>query len=137
MPGQQGVEMGGTMRLGLWPCWLEPGTRAAAAYGESPVSERHRHRFEVNNDYRQQMAEAGFIASGVSKDGQLVEIMELTDHPFFMGVQFHPEFRSRPNRPHPIFRDFIEAAIDRLPEGAQRELPMNDEVDRVLTESAV
>jgi CTP synthase len=137
MPGQKGVDMGGTMRLGLWPCWLEPGTKAAAAYDESHVSERHRHRFEVNNAYREQMAEAGFVASGISKDGNLVEIMELKDHPFFMGVQFHPEFRSRPNRPHPIFRDFIAAAINRLPEGAQRELPMNEGVDRVLTESVV
>ena len=126
MPTQKGVEMGGTMRLGLWPCWLQEGTKAAEAYGESHISERHRHRFEVNNDYRQQMAQAGFIASGTSRDGNLVEIMELKDHPFYMGVQFHPEFRSRPNRPHPIFREFIHAAIARLPEGAQRELPLEE-----------
>ncbi len=135
MPGQKGVEMGGTMRLGLWPCWLEPDTKAAEAYGDSHVSERHRHRFEVNNEYRQQMADAGLIASGTSKDGTLVEIMELKDHPFYMGVQFHPEFRSRPNRPHPVFRDFVAAAIDRLPEGAQRELPLEHAVDRVMTET--
>ena len=137
MPGQKGVDMGGTMRLGLWPCWLEPGTKAAMAYGESHVSERHRHRFEVNNQYRSQMEDAGFIASGISRDANLVEIMELRDHPFFMGVQFHPEFRSRPNRPHPIFRDFIAAAIDRLPEGAQRELPLDGRTDRVLSEATV
>jgi CTP synthase len=137
MPDQKGVEMGGTMRLGLWPCWTEPGTKAATAYGDSPVSERHRHRFEVNNAYREAMAEAGFVASGVSKDGKLVEIMELEDHPFFVGVQFHPEFRSRPNRPHPIFRDFIAAALDRLPEGAQRELPLDSRADRVLSEVTV
>ena len=126
MPNQKDVEMGGTMRLGLWPCWLEEGSKAARAYGESPISERHRHRFEINNAYRERFEEKGLIASGVSKDGQLVEIMEIQDHPFFIGVQFHPEFRSRPNRPHPIFRDFIGATLDRLPEGAQRELPLEE-----------
>src|SRR6476620_1519145 len=137
MPTQKGVEMGGTMRLGPWPCWLQEGTKASEAYGESHISERHRHRFEVNNDYRQQMAQAGFIASGTSKDGNLVEIMELKDHPFYMGVQFHPEFRSRPNRPHPIFREFIHAAIARLPEGAQRELPLEESNGRVPVEETV
>jgi CTP synthase len=127
MPGQRGVEKGGTMRLGLWPCRLEPGTRAAEAYGESTVFERHRHRFEVNNSYREALANAGLIASGISPDGNLVEIMELRDHPFFIGVQFHPEFRSRPNRPHPIFRDFVAAAIASLPEGAQRSLPLDEQ----------
>jgi CTP synthase len=125
MPGQHGVEMGGTMRLGLWPCRLEPDTIAAEAYREPTVHERHRHRFEVNNEYRQALAEAGFIASGISPDGQLVEIMERRDHPFFVGVQFHPEFRSRPTRPHPLFREFIGAAVRTLPEGAQRALPLN------------
>ena len=124
MPSQHGVEMGGTMRLGLWPCRLEPGTIAGNAYGEPSVMERHRHRFEVNNDYRDQLEDAGLIASGISPDGQLVEIMELRDHPFFVGVQFHPEFRSRPNRPHPIFRDFVAASLGRLPEGSQRSLPL-------------
>ena len=128
MPGQRGVDMGGTMRLGLWPCRLEPGTRAAAAYGEPAVHERHRHRFEVANAYRERLAEAGLIASGVSPDGSLVEIMELRDHPFFVGVQFHPEFRSRPNRPHPIFRDFVGAALNRLPAGTQQSLPMDTAV---------
>jgi len=104
---------------------LEPGTRTAAAYGEPVVFERHRHRFEVNNDYRETLAKAGLIASGVSPDGQLVEIMELRDHPFFVGVQFHPEFRSRPTRPHPLFRDFVGAALQTLPEGTQRALPLN------------
>ena len=130
MPSQRGVEMGGTMRLGLWPCRLEPGTIAAHAYGEPTVMERHRHRFEVNNDYRDQLEEAGLISSGISPDGALVEIMELRDHPFFVGVQFHPEFRSRPNRPHPIFRDFIGAALGRLPEGAQRSLPLEESAAR-------
>jgi CTP synthase len=137
MPTQKGVEMGGTMRLGLWPCWLQEDTKAADAYGESHISERHRHRFEVNNNFREQMAKAGFVASGTSKDGNLVEIMELKDHPFYMGVQFHPEFRSRPNRPHPIFREFIRAAIARLPEGAQRELPLEESNGHVPVEEPV
>jgi CTP synthase len=126
MPGQHGVEMGGTMRLGRWPCRLEPGTKAAAAYGDTTVHERHRHRFEVNNAYRDQLARAGLIVSGSSPDGQLAEIMELEHHPFFVGVQFHPEFRSRPTRPHPLFRAFIAAAKETLPEGAQRELPLDE-----------
>ncbi len=125
MPGQRGVDMGGTMRLGLWPCKLEPGTMAANAYQEPSIFERHRHRFEVNNDFRAELAEAGLIVSGASPDGQLAEIMEFKGHPFFVGVQFHPEFRSRPNRAHPLFRDFIGAAKDTLPEGAQRALPFD------------
>jgi CTP synthase len=124
MPGQRGVEMGGTMRLGLWPCRLLPGSIAGDAYGESAVFERHRHRFEVNNDYRERLEEAGLIVSGASPDGQLAEIMEYRNHPFFVGVQFHPEFRSRPNRPHPLFRDFIKVAKNTLPEGSQRSLPL-------------
>src|SRR5690606_21606781 len=125
MPDQQGVDMGGTMRLGLWPCRLEPGTRAASAYGEPIVSERHRHRCELNNTYRAALADAGLIVSGASPDGQLAEIVELRDHPFYVGSQFHPEFRSRPTRPHPLFRDFVGAVKETLPEGAQRSLPLN------------
>ncbi len=133
MPDQKDVEMGGTMRLGLWECRLEPGTRAAEAYDEGTVFERHRHRFEVNNAYRDQLAEAGLVVSGASPDGKLAEIMEFKDHPFFVGVQFHPEFRSRPNRPHPLFVDFIAAAKDVLPEGAQRTLPLEkDEAEELL-----
>jgi CTP synthase len=123
MPGQRGVEMGGTMRLGLWPCNLVQDTVAGHAYDSSHVDERHRHRFEVNNAYRNALAQAGLVVSGASPDGSLAEIMELKNHPFFVGVQFHPEFRSRPNRPHPLFRDFIEAAIETLPDGSQRALP--------------
>jgi CTP synthase len=134
MPDQKGVELGGTMRLGLWPCRLQPGTKTAAAYGVPEVSERHRHRFEVNNSFRGRLADAGFIVSGASPDGQLAEIMELEGHPFFVGVQFHPEFRSRPTNPHPLFRDFIAAAKETLPEGAQRELPLEEE-DEVVEES--
>ncbi len=112
MPDQHAItDMGGTMRLGLYPCNLRPGTRAATAYGVAQVEERHRHRFEFNNAYRGLLEKAGLVFSGLSPDGRLVEIAELADHPFMMGSQFHPEFRSRPNRPHPLFRAFIEAAI--------------------------
>ena len=111
LPEQRDVaDTGGTMRLGLYPCKLMPGSLAARAYGEPVVYERHRHRFEFNNLYREPMAEAGVIFSGTSPNDRLVEIIELRDHPWFVASQFHPEFRSRPNRPHPLFRDFIEAA---------------------------
>jgi CTP synthase len=134
MPGQRGVEMGGTMRLGLWPCKLEPDTVAGRAFGQETIFERHRHRFEVNNDFRAELEQAGLIASGASPDGQLVEVMEFKGHPFFVGIQSHPEFLSRPNRPHPLFRDFIGAAKITLPEGAQRALPLVEQqtVERVL-----
>jgi CTP synthase len=128
MPDQKDVDKGGTMRLGLWPCRLEPGTKTAAAYAVPEIAERHRHRFEVNNAFRAKLAEAGLIVSGASPDGKLAEIMELRDHPFFVGVQFHPELRSRPTNPHPLFRDFIAAAKATLPEGSQRELPLNGTV---------
>ncbi len=126
MPDQKDVEMGGTMRLGLWECRLVPDTKAGNAYGQTTVHERHRHRYEVNNAYREQLAEKGLIVSGASPNGQLAEIMELKDHPFFVGVQFHPEFRSRPNRAHPLFVDFVAAAKETLPEGSQRHLPLQD-----------
>jgi CTP synthase len=112
MPEQRDVaNLGGTMRLGLYPCKLLPGSRAQRAYGEEVVYERHRHRFEVNNEYREVLQEAGMVFSGVSPNGRLVEIIELADHPWFVASQFHPEFRSRPNRPHPLFRDFVGASI--------------------------
>jgi CTP synthase len=114
MPDQRGIaDMGGTMRLGAYPCVLQAGTRAAAAYGQEQVSERHRHRFEFNNSFREQLSEAGLALSGLSPDGRLVEIAELRDHPWMLGSQFHPEFKSRPNRPHPLFRAFLEAVQDR------------------------
>ena len=114
LPEQRDIEnKGGTMRLGVYPCKLVPGSRAADAYGEALVYERHRHRFEFNNHYRDRLAEAGMVFSGTSPNGRLVEIIELRDHPFFVGSQFHPEFRSRPNRPHPLFRDFMRAAAAR------------------------
>jgi CTP synthase len=126
MPDQRDVEMGGTMRLGLYPCTLVPGTKAADAYGTGTVQERHRHRFEVSNAYREKMAEAGMVVSGHSPDGRLAEIMELRDHPYFVGVQFHPEFKSRPTRPHPLFDHFIAAARKVLHEGDQQALPLGE-----------
>lgn len=114
MPDQRGIaDMGGTMRLGLYPCQLQSGTKAANAYGahsqEKLVQERHRHRFEFNNAYRAVLSEAGMRYSGLSPDGQLVEVAELENHPFMVGTQFHPEFLSRPNKPHPLFVAFLEA----------------------------
>lgn len=105
------TDMGGTMRLGVYPCELQAGSRAQAAYGADSVSERHRHRFEFNNAYRHAFEENGMRFSGLSPDGQLVEIAEVADHPFMVGSQFHPELRSRPNAPHPLFRAFVDAAI--------------------------
>jgi CTP synthase len=108
---QRGIEdKGGTMRLGGYRCKLIPGTKAAAAYGVDEVVERHRHRYEVNNAYVERLSAAGLIPSGTSPDGELVEIAEIVDHPFMLGSQFHPEFRSRPDRPQPLFRDFVGAA---------------------------
>jgi CTP synthase len=112
MPSQQGVVgKGGTMRLGSWPCVLREGTLARTIYGEETVHERHRHRYEVNNAYRGTFEEHGLVLSGVSPDGELVEMAEVADHPWFIGSQFHPELRSRPTRPHPLFRDFVGAAL--------------------------
>jgi CTP synthase len=105
-------DMGGTLRLGAYPCTLEENTLAGTAYGEKEISERHRHRYEFNNDFREPLGKVGMIVSGASPDGSLVEIVELTDHPWFLGCQFHPEFKSKPMRPHPLFRDFIRAALE-------------------------
>jgi CTP synthase len=104
------TDMGGTMRLGAYPCRLQRGSRAAEVYGVPEVSERHRHRYEVSNSYREQFVANGLRLSGLSPDGSLVEIVELENHPWFIGVQFHPELRSRPTRPHPLFAGFIAAA---------------------------
>ena len=112
MPDQRDMEeKGGTMRLGLYPARLTPGSRASEAYGQEVVYERHRHRFEVKNEYRPALEAAGMIVSGQSPDGRLVEIVELKDHPWFVATQFHPEFRSRPERPHPLFAGLVRAAI--------------------------
>ena len=125
MPDQRNVDtMGGTMRLGWYPCRPVANTRTYAAYQTVEVQERHRHRFEVNNAYRENLEESGLIIGGLSPDGSLVETAEVRDHQFMVGVQFHPEFQSRPNRPHPLFRDFIGAAKDTIREGSQRPLPL-------------
>ena len=114
MPDQHDLaDMGGTMRLGAYPCELKEGTRAAAAYEEPMIHERHRHRWEFNNAYREMLEEAGMAFSGLSPNGRLVEIAELRDHPFMLGSQFHPEFKSRPNKPHPLFNAFLAAAVAR------------------------
>jgi CTP synthase len=114
LPEQKEVEdLGGTMRLGLGPTKVEPGTLTEKAYGDTVVYERHRHRYEVNNVYRDQLAEAGLKFAGTTPDGRLVEIIEIPDHPWFVATQFHPEFTSRPNRPQPLFRDFVKAAFQR------------------------
>ncbi|OLO42253.1 CTP synthetase [Alkalihalophilus pseudofirmus] len=127
LPEQKDVEdMGGTLRLGLYPCKLVEGSVAHRAYEEQVIYERHRHRYEFNNEYRQQMEEKGFIFSGTSPDGRLVEIIEIEDHPFFVASQFHPEFVSRPTRPQPLFREFINASLQK--EVAQKETTSNGAV---------
>ena len=108
---RQVADKGGTMRLGNWVCCLTPGTKAYQAYGEAIVFERHRHRYEFNNEFRRRMETHGMVVSGRSADNSLVEIIELANHPWFVASQFHPEFKSRPNRPHPLFRDFIGACL--------------------------
>ena len=110
---RQVTDLGGTMRLGAYPCRLRPGSRAHEIYGVLEISERHRHRYEVNNAYRDVLAEHGLRFSGVSPDGNLVEIIELPSHPWFLGCQFHPELKSRPMRPHPLFASFVGAALER------------------------
>lgn len=114
MPGQSSdIDKGGTLRLGAYPCNIVPGTAMARCYGTDKISERHRHRYEFNNDYRDILTKSGLTLSGMSPDGRLVETVELTDRDFYIGVQYHPEFKSRPNRAHPLFHGFIEAALKR------------------------
>ena len=113
MPGQSDeIDKGGTLRLGAYPCEIKPGTTMEKCYGSLKISERHRHRYEFNNDYREVLQNAGLTLSGLSPDGRLVETVELSDRPFYVGVQYHPEFKSRPNRPHPLFEGFIGAAVE-------------------------
>ena len=112
LPEQDGIEdIGGTLRLGSYPCVLDKSSLAYKLYGEETIHERHRHRYEFNNDYRKVLTENGMMLSGISPDGRIVEMIELPDHPFFIGTQAHPELKSRPNRPHPLFRGFVEAAV--------------------------
>ena len=137
MPDQRDIaDMGGTMRLGVYPCVLVPGTQRACGLHRrakrrsqtatldrhrcSDINERHRHRWEFNNEFRKLLGDAGLDFSGLSPDGRLVEISELRDHPFMVGSQFHPEFKSRPNRPHPLFKAFVEASIITTPQAASR-----------------
>ncbi len=127
MEEQRGIrQMGGTMRLGNYPCHLVAGSKAAEAYGHPIVYERHRHRYEFNNRYREAMIEAGLRPTGLSPDGNLVEISEIAAHPFMVGVQFHPEFRSRPDRPHPLFSSFMAVAKGVIREGGQHPLPLGN-----------
>jgi CTP synthase len=112
LPEQRNItEKGATMRLGAYPCVLAQGSKAAAAYGTAEISERHRHRYEVNNDFREALTGRGMLISGLSPDKRLVEMVELPGHPYFVGCQFHPEFKSRPQAPHPLFQSFVAAAL--------------------------
>ena len=114
MPGQsEDIAKGGTLRLGSYPCKITPGTLMERCYENTSCDERHRHRYEFNNDYREVLTSKGLVICGLSPDERLVEAVELDDHPFMIGVQFHPEFKSRPNKPHPIFMGFVEAAMNR------------------------
>ena len=125
------VDKGGTMRLGTYPAKLLPGSIVHEAYGEELVYERHRHRYELNNRYRAKLEEAGMVCSGLSPDDRLVEFIELPDHPFFVGTQAHPEFKSRPDRPHPLFAAFVRAALERA-EGRVPRLPITDRSTEAL-----
>jgi CTP synthase len=126
LPEQRQItDMGGTMRLGTYPCHLVPGTEAAKAYGEAVVYERHRHRFEFNNRFREQLEQKGLVPSGLSPDNHLVEIVEVKDHPWMVACQFHAEFKSRPNHPHPLFTSFVGVAKETLVEGTQVTLPLS------------
>ena len=117
LPDQNGIEdIGGTLRLGSYPCILDKSTKAYELYGAEEIHERHRHRYEVNNDFRRVLTDNGLTLSGLSPDGRIVEMIELKDHPFFIATQAHPELKSRPNRPHPLFRGFVEAALKKQEE---------------------
>jgi len=112
LPGQEeNTRIGGTLRLGAYPCTVREGTLAEAAYGEKVVHERHRHRYEFNNEYIPVLEKKGMVFSGINEEADLVEMIELKEHPWFVAVQFHPEFKSRPTRPHPLFKDFTGAAL--------------------------
>jgi CTP synthase len=113
MPGQSdSIDKGGTLRLGSYPCAVQPETTMMRCYGQPEIAERHRHRYEFSNDYRDTLTSAGLCISGTSPDGRLVETVELTALPFYVGVQYHPEFKSRPNKPHPLFLGLVSAAME-------------------------
>jgi CTP synthase len=133
MPDQHELaDMGGTMRLGAYPCELVAGTKAAAAYETALAHERHRHRWEFNNGYRDLLEKHGMVFSGLSPNGRLVEIAELKDHPFMLGSQFHPEFKSRPQRPHPLFKAFMKAAVAHQ-EASEEMIHSNNGREKVIT----
>jgi CTP synthase len=133
LPEQQDVvDLGGTMRLGLYPCRLIPDTLAASVYQQEVIYERHRHRYEFNNAYRNLFIETGYVVSGTSPDGRLVEIIELPSHPFFIATQFHPEFQSRPSNPHPLFKGFIQAALGSLSDD-DAEPSVSSEISTAIT----
>ena len=121
MPDQRSVnQLGGTMRLGRYPCMLDIRSKSYALYGEELIYERHRHRYEFNNDFREEMERSGLLLAGISPDKHIVEMVEIPDHPWFVACQFHPEFKSRPNRPHPLFAGLVAAAVKKKEEkGAQ------------------
>jgi CTP synthase len=129
-------DKGGTMRLGNWVCCLTSDTKAYKAYGEPIVFERHRHRYEFNNEYRKRMESHGLVVSGRSADNSLVEVIELSEHPWFVASQFHPEFKSRPTRPHPLFRDFVGACVQQV-QLQQENVAFNLEPSKVLPDSRV
>jgi CTP synthase len=116
-------DKGGTMRLGAYPCILQEGSLAQRAYRRGEISERHRHRYEFNNAFKERLEEAGLVVSGASPDGELVEIIEIKDHPWFLGCQFHPEFKSRPMAPHPLFASFIRSALNHKKEAQADRTP--------------
>jgi CTP synthase len=135
MPDQHNVVMkGGTMRLGRYPCHLQKGSKAAAAYGNEQIWERHRHRYEVNNEHREALSDAGIIFSGLSPDGKLVEMIELPDHPYFVGCQFHPELKSRPDNPHPLFVGLVDAMIESQVSNSALAVPASE--DTIMQSSA-
>ncbi|HKR33080.1 MAG TPA: gamma-glutamyl-gamma-aminobutyrate hydrolase family protein, partial [Terriglobales bacterium] len=121
-------ELGGTMRLGAWECKLEPGSLAARAYGKTEISERHRHRYEFNREYEALLTGAGLRITGSTPDGTYVEIIEIPDHPYFLGCQFHPEFKSKPLEPHPLFREFIKASYENGGKRRAQEVEVEEEL---------
>ena len=136
MESQQHVkDMGGTMRLGAYPCRLKAGSKAAEIFGAPEISERHRHRYEVSNQYRELFQEKGMRLAGLSPDGSLVEMIELVDHPYYVACQYHPELKSRPTRPHPLFSAFVAAAVAAKKKGTERSVPRAAAAQAVLAKA--
>src|SRR5204862_254069 len=136
MEHQRAVDRkGASMRLGAYPCFLRDNTRSRKIYGEVEISERHRHRYEVNNTFREKLEKAGLLVAGTSPNNELVEIIELKDHPWFVGVQFHPEFKSTPRNPHPLFRSFIAAALEQR-QKRRKDVQKPDEVEKQVRDES-